>query len=166
MNKLTIFAISAAVTATVLAVPLASQEIVVSPRSDATFVADVSQDLNEQLRHVRFFDPRADATGIAKVRFQAGEDGRATNVELYQGSGRSQVDRVAEQAVRRLSSLSPMPFGSEEGQIIQANIIVASSQPQLDRLTRRLAREETARIASSPRERAVLALTLAPRPVS
>lgn len=165
MNKLTIFAISAAVTATVMAVPLASQEIVVSPRSDTTFVADVSQDLNAQLSRIRF-DPREEANGIAKVRFQVGEDGRAANIEMYQRSGHTQVDRAAQRAVRGLSSLSPLPFGSEDGQVIQANIIVASSQPQMDRLTRKLVREETARIASSPRERAVLALTLAPRPVS
>lgn len=165
MNKLAIFAIPTALAVSVLAVPLASQEIVVSPRSGPTFVAEVSKDLDRQLDRVRI-NPLRNATGISKVRFQAGPDGKAANVKTYKGSGSTELDRVARKAVTQLTSLSPMPYGSERGQVIQANIIVASSEHQLDRLTRQLAREEAARIARGPEERKVLALTLAPRPVS
>lgn len=165
MNKLAILAISAAVTASVLAVPLASQDIVVVPQSHANFVAQVSKDLDRQLARIHF-DPREDATGIAKVRFQASPDGRATQVEIYQRSGSGQLDSAARRAVRGLTNLTPLPYGSEDGQVIQANIVVAGSRQEMQRLTSRLSREEAARIARSPQERAVLALTLAPRPVS
>ena len=165
MNKLAIFTIPAALAVTAIAVPLASQEIVVSPRSDTTFVTEVSRDLDEQLNRIRLA-PHWDASGISKVRFQAGPDGKAVHVKTYEGSGNGALDRVARKAVSRLTSLNPMPYGSEQGQVIQANIIVASTHSQLERLSRRLAREEAARIARSPDERKVLALTLAPRPVS
>ncbi|WP_369026239.1 TonB family protein [Qipengyuania sp. RANM35] len=165
MNKIAVFAISLAVTGSVLAVPIASQEIVVSPRSDTTFVEEVSQDLEARLAATRI-DPRWDAKGIVQVRFQAGGDGRPTNIAMYRSSGNSQLDRAARRAVSGLTSLDPMPVGSSDDQVIQANILVASSDAQMARLTRKLARDEAARIARSPRERAVLALTLAPRPVS
>lgn len=165
MNKLAIFAIPAAIAASALAVPLASQEIVVSPRSEQTFVTEVSKDLDKQLNYIRF-DPRSGNSGLTKVRFRADSDGKATSIKTYKGSGNTEIDRVARKAVSRLTSLSPMPYGSGRQQVIQANIIVASSDRDLDRLSRRLAREEAARMAQGPEEQQVLALTLVPRPVS
>ena len=66
----------------------------------------------------------------------------------------------------RLTSLAPQSYGIDEGQVIQANIIVASSDKQAKRLQEKLARAEADRIARSPRERGVLALTMTGRPVS
>ena len=53
MNKLSIFAMSVAVTASLLATPLASQEIVVSPTSPSEFVDNVQKDLDRHLRQIR-----------------------------------------------------------------------------------------------------------------
>ncbi|MFA6031510.1 MAG: TonB family protein [Myxococcota bacterium] len=165
MNKLAITALSAAATALVLAVPVASQEIVVSLRSNSSYVAEVSKDLDARLAGL-YFDPHWDVHGIAKVRFQVGPDGRAINVVTYEGSGNGRLDAAARHVVHRLTSLAPMPVGIGSAQVIQANIIVADSQWQMARLTRKLARDEAARIASSPRERAVLALASVPRVAS
>ena len=159
MNKLATLALSAAVTASLLATPLASQEIIVSPVSAARFVADVQSDLDRQLQRSQPAWDRAQ-TGVTSVRFTAGEDGRADNIVTYRRSGSSSLDRAARRAVSRLTSLAPLPMGASEGQLIQANIVYAKSERHADRLTRQLAREEAQRIASSPEERAVLALTI------
>ncbi|WP_324828617.1 TonB family protein [Qipengyuania zhejiangensis] len=165
MNKLTILALSAAATASIIAVPLASQEIVVSPRGTTTFVQEVSNDLNQQLERIPM-GPRFDSHGIVKIRFRSSEDGRPVDISTYQSSGRNQLDAAARRAVRGLTSLAPLPRGANGANVIQANIIVAQSERQMENYTRRLAREEAARIASSPEERAVLALTLGADPVS
>jgi hypothetical protein len=153
------------VTASVIAVPLASQEIVVSPRSDAAFVKEVSQALDAQLDRVRF-SPRSSSTGIAKVRFVADEYGRPAKISLYERSGSSDLDRAAKRAVSGLTNLSPLEYGAHDDRVIQANIVVASSEAQMERLMRKLQRDEAARIASARSERAVLAMTVAPRKAS
>ena len=79
MNKFAILALSAAVTASVLAVPLASQEIVVSPGAAAAFARTVEADLDFHLQRVRFVGPR-DTSGFTSVRFQCGPDGKARNI--------------------------------------------------------------------------------------
>lgn len=165
MNKLSIFATSLAATALLVGLPLSSQEIVVSPRSGSTYVAEVSKDLQQQM-DAQDFDTGWAAAGIAKVRFQAGADGRAVNIRTYRRSGDRMLDVRARQVVGRLSSLYPLPDGASAGTVIQANIIVARSRRHLDQLTRKLAREEAQRMAASPEERTVLALTLVPGPAS
>ncbi|WP_435199413.1 energy transducer TonB family protein [Qipengyuania sp. 902] len=165
MNKLSIFAMSVAVTASLLATPLASQEIVVSPTSPSEFADNVQKDLDRHLRQIRV-SPQSAPSGAASVRFTAGVDGRPENVTIYRKSGSSQVDRASRRAVSRLTSLSPLPRGSANGQVIQANIIFANNEKQAERLSRQLAREESRRLASSPAERSVLALTVGGPPVS
>lgn len=165
MNKLTILTLSIAATATVFTLPLAAQNIIVSPNQHDAFVTAVSEDLDNQLDHVRG-GPRWDPAGIAQIRFQAGEDGRPHAVTVYRSSGDNRYDRAAVRAIKGLTSLSPAASDVLPNQTIQANIIVARSQSELDRLSKRLARDEAARLASSPRERTVLALTMASRPVS
>ncbi len=165
MNKLVTLAISIAVTASILATPLASQEIIVSPRSHAVFVSNVQDDLNNQLNRLQFFSPWANS-GATSVRFTAGADGRPDNIVTYRKSGSTRIDRAGRRAVARLTTLAPLPLGVAEGQVIQANIIFANSDTHAERLQRKVARDEARRIASSPRERAVLALNAGPRPAS
>lgn len=162
MNKFTIFTISIAAAGTITATSTAAQEIVVSPRATEAFVHAVSADLDEQLERIRF-GPRWEPSGIAQVRFRAGEDGRAYAIATYRKSGDSRFDRAALRAVEGLSSLSPLPYDAAKGQLIQANIVMARSDTEFERLSKKLAREEAARIASSKAEKAVLALTLVPQ---
>lgn len=165
MNKFSTLALSVAVTASLLATPLASQEIIVSPSSHAVFVNTVQADLDRQLQKTRFASPWGN-TGATSVRFTAGMDGRPDDVRTYRKSGSPHVDRAARRAVSRLTSLSPLPRGAKNGQVIQANIIFAGSEKQAERLQRRMERQEADRIASSPAEREVLALTVGGKTVS
>jgi TonB family protein len=143
--------------------PLASQDITVTPgsRSIADFVTEVSQDLDRQLERVnlsnRYFEG-----GLAQVRFQIDSDGRAENIVLYRRSGNGVTDRAALQAVRKLETLGTMPASVSSDQVIHANIILARSEVQLDRLQKQLARVEHERMAKAddPAEVPVLALTV------
>ena len=163
MNKVAILALSIAMSASVLAAPLASQEIVVSP--EPAYVEAVETDLNNQLKKVRFGSYNLQY-GVTSIRFQAGADGRPVNVRTYRSSGSNWVDNAGRRAVKRLTSLEPLSYGASQGQLIQANIIFASSQSHLDRLNRQLARDEARRMASSPSERNVLALNSVRRSAS
>ena len=166
MFKTTAFVLATAAAASMLAVPLSSQEIVVSARSSQAFVEDVSSDLNSQLRRMRF-DTNWNPTGIVKVRFHAGEDGSPTQIVTYESSGRSRLDREVKRAVSRIDSLDPLPAAFGPDPVIQANVIVANSPKQREKLERKLEASEAARMASGdPAERAVLALTMTPRPRS
>ncbi|MBX7494898.1 hypothetical protein K3172_03380 [Qipengyuania sp. 6B39] len=165
MNKFAIFAISAAVTASVLAVPIASQEIVVSPRAATAFAQTVEADLGVQLQRVHFVAPSG-ITGFTSVRFQCGPDGKARNIATFGGTGSRRIDQLGRRAVARLTSLTPQSYGIDEGQLIQANIIVAPNDKQMKRMRDKLERAEADRLARSPREKAVLALTMAGHPVS
>lgn len=166
MLNLKILAVSTAVAATMLAVPLFSQEIVVSPQGERAFVEQVSTDLNTQLRRIRS-DLRGQPSGIVKVRFRANADGTPRNIVTYEGSGNRRLDRHARRAVSKLDSLAPLPVSAGYDPVIQANIIVAKTRQQVDSLAQELADSEAKRLASGDaKERAVLALNMAPRPSS
>lgn len=166
MTKFTVALFATAAAATMLAVPLSSQEIVVSARSDQAFVEDVSKDLDSQLRRMRI-DHRWTPSGIVKVRFQAGPDGRPVAMETYESSGSKRLDRRVQNAVGRIDSLLPLPASAGPDPIIQANVIVASGRRSRESLERELAESEARRLASNdPEERAVLALNMAPSPSS
>ena len=163
MNKRTILALAMAVT--IATPPLAAQNIVVSSGVYDNFVTEVSRELDIQLDRIRPA-PRWEPSGIAQVRFRTGSDGRAHDISTYRRSGDGRLDREAIRAVERLTSLASQPELVKPGRMVQVNIIVASTRSQFDRLSKRLARDEAARIASSPREKAVLALSMAPQPLS
>lgn len=166
MNKFHVIAASFAAVATLAAAPPpASPDIVVSPRTHAAFAAEVSRDLQNQLD--RFHrNGGYMAKGSVSIRFEPGADGRPTNVRTYRSSGDSMFDADARRVISRLNSLAPLPDGLSGNQVIQANIVVASSPAQLARIRAALAREEAQRMASSPAERNVLALSMVAAPRS
>ncbi|MBX7539438.1 energy transducer TonB [Qipengyuania sphaerica] len=168
MNKIVALTIATALSATVLAGPVFSQNIVVTPAtSHEAFVTKVSDDLNRQLNRRGGIDRNVNGDGIAIVRFERDASGDPANVRMMRKSGRTSLDRIALKSVRRLSSLDVVPSGVTAEQTYQANIIFATSHASKDDLERQLAREEAARIASSPAERHVFAFGSAPsRPTS
>ena len=168
MFKPVLFIIAASTAATMLAVPLSSQspaeDIVVTPRSSAAFAHEVGNDLNLQLAKMQY-DQRWDTGGLIKVRFRASSDGTPTDVTTYMSSGNRVLDRKTIKAVKGLTSLSPLPTGANQGSVIQANIIVASTSSQMRDLEKKLVRTEAERLASNdPAERAVFAISMLPRP--
>lgn len=164
MNRYLLFALSTAAAASFVTVPAASQQIVVSPESSRALAESVSAGLDRQLRQTRY-DPRVDDYGIAKVRFRAGVDGKATDVTTHEESGRPSLDRMARRAVSRLSGIHPGNYGVGNGQIFQANIVMARSEAHMAKLMKDLARDEARRIASAPTERTVLAVSNLSRPI-
>lgn len=166
MLNFKILAIFTAVAASMLAVPLLSQEIVVSRQSEQAFVEQVSSDLDTQLRRMRI-DPRWEPAGIVKVRFHANADGTPRGITTYESSGNRRLDRAARRAVSKLDSLAPLPASAGYDPAIQANIIVARTRSQMESLGEKLAESEATRLASGDaEERAVLALNMSPRPSS
>ena len=147
MNKAIILTLATACSALLLAEPLSSQSIVVTPEvSREAFVERVSQDLDKQLeRAARLNEPHGN--GIAIVRFTRDAEGGADDVRIYRASGKFGIDRIAMRAVNRLDSLDRVPAGTPRNQVYQANIIFARSKQELARLAGQLAAEEAARLA-------------------
>jgi hypothetical protein len=168
MNKLSILALSAAVSTVLIAGPLAAQQraaaspIVVSPPDRAPMVLQIEQDLSDQLRSIRY-DPRRSVNGATSIRFVAGRDGRPSKVVTYRSSGSSYLDRKTRDAVWNLSSLRDLAASAGDNRVVQANIVVADSDGQAKRLMAAMNKAEERRIAASHREREVLALNLASR---
>jgi len=166
MNKLYIFVTClGAATMVAAAPPAAAPDIVVSPRSKASFAADVSKDLQHQLDRVHLANGYL-AKGAVSIRFEAGTDGKAVNIRTYRSSGNSMLDADSKRVISRLRSLSPLPPGVSQDQVIQANIIVAGNRSQMKRFEQELAMAEARRLASSPAEAHVLALSMASAPAS
>ena len=165
MNRTFVSGAALAFAGALFAAPLASQDITVKPGASSTesFVAEVSQELDLELEKislpVHYF-----RGGLAQVRFQIDAQGQAENVTLYHRSGDHAVDRAALRAVARLDSIGALPAGYPDDQVIQANIILARSDSQMESLKRQLARREEARIAETTRSGGtpVLALTISP----
>lgn len=158
MTKIYALAFAAAVTAAVLAVPVYSQDIVVTSSADvARFVKDVSSNLDRELaRETRL---QTNRNGYAIVRFRADKDGRPQNVTLYRSSGEGDVNRAAQRVVGRLKSLHPLPSGIRDDQLMQANIIIARTPGQYRRLVKDVRRHDKARLASPAGEHHVLAFS-------
>lgn len=165
MSKLPTLALACALALAAAGNPALSQpapsqdEIVVS--SDAA-VAELSRDLDRQLS-ASWLDRNGNGEGYAIVRFERGADGRPDNVTFYRRSGSGSVDRMARTAVRRLGAERGLPVTKDPEQKFQANIVVANSRQAHKKLVHRLAQAEARRLASSPAERTVLALSAGAR---
>lgn len=61
-----------------------------------------------------------DASGVATVKFNCTEDGRAANAVLLTSSGNRRIDEAAIRAVRSVRSYHPLPSGLGHGQPIVA----------------------------------------------
>ncbi|MBX7458543.1 energy transducer TonB [Qipengyuania sp. 1NDH17] len=157
MTKILTLLLALVCSAAMLAEPLSSQSIVVTPENArAQFVERVSQDLDHQLlRASRWGDDYGE--GIAVVRFTRGADGEPENVRLYRKTGTYGLDRTAVRAVNRLDSIKTVPAGIADDQVYQANIIFANNDRSLVRLSDKLDAEEAARLAMGGNERRVLA---------
>lgn len=168
MYKVIALALATAASAAMLAQPVFSQNIVVTPDvQHQEFVEKVSRDLDRQLRVAARSEDAPNGEGISIVRFTRASDGDAENVKLYRASGKRGFDRIAMRAVTRLRSLDSTPAGIEQDQVYQANIIFAEDIRDVDQLKQQLAAEESARMASSLSERKVFAFgSAATRPTS
>ena len=162
MNKL----IFAAIGLAVLGAPLSAQEysedggtIVVQPER-WTFVSNLQHELSRELDRIPYPASYRDS-GVVKVLFVAGEEGRAEQVRIFEDSGSGAMDRSAMRAVRRIDNLGPAtPTGGERQVLL--SIVFATSEREAERLVDRVAAENAALIASGDLDPTVLAVTLSP----
>jgi TonB family protein len=168
MYKILALALATAASAALLAEPVLGQNIVVTPDStQQEYVEKVSRDLGRQLSVAARLGDAPNGEGISIVRFTRDADGDAANVKLYRASGKRGFDRIAMKAVSRLRTLDSAPSSIGHDQQYQANIIFAENGWDVARLEEQLAKEESARMASRPSERTVLAFgSAATRPTS
>lgn len=75
----------------------------------ASFSDRVSADVGRSLAQGTTLESAPARSGTATIAFKANPDGTSRLVTLARSSGNSGLDRRAMRAVRRLSSLSPMP---------------------------------------------------------
>ena len=168
MNKLLTLSLALACSAVMLAEPVSSQSIIVSPTiSHDQFVEKVSQNLDRQLRRVLSWNGTY-GQGIAIVRFSRDSEGAPENVTLYRKSGNSTLDRKAARAVRGLDSLGIVPAGVQDDQVFQANIVFASNERDRAILIQRLDTMERDRIAAARDDEHVFAFgsSAIPQPTS
>lgn len=134
--------------------------VVTSARTLNQMVEAVSDDLDRSLELQSRGRISGDRRGVVSVRFTAGPDGKAQNIETYRRDSSRWVHSAAHRAVRSLDGLQPLPANVSPDAVFQANIIFANDEEDKAKLERNLAREEAQRIASSPSERKVLAMTV------
>ncbi len=128
--------------------------------SRAVWAAQLGSSLDDILRKAAppVVFGRGERSGIVRVRFECGANGRPEHVRLLQANGDIALDHHALRAVSKLD-LHPLPGLVGRNEVVQANIIYASGERQFAQLSRKLRRIEQARLAKSPQERAVLAIS-------
>ena len=110
----------------------------------------VSREIERNLYYPRSFPGWDLPEGTVAVRFSTGEDGRPTGIELSRSSGHRRLDGAAMRAIRRISTLHPLPQGISETATLRANVIFASDETSLARQEKAL-RHEEARLAERAR---------------
>lgn len=139
--------------------------VVSSGRSVDNFVEDVSRDLDRQLNRFDVTSPRQQETGLAQVLFECGPDGKPTNIRLYKKSG-FWTGLKARRVVSKIRSLHPLPQGVTHDQLYMANIIIADSPREFEKLSEELKQLEQQRIASSKGDRKIFAFNLIKSPAT
>ncbi len=161
MKNILLVAIATSFALSPIGIQAQNDDIVVSSsRSIDRFVQDVSRDLDRELNRPMMRSNPVTGTGLAQVLFEAGPDGKPTNIKMYHRAGDVAVDRLARRAVAKIRSLQPLPRGVEQDQLYLANIIIASDTREFDELSEELNERETNRIAAAKGDRKIFAFTL------
>lgn len=164
MKKLLFVAVAASLAISPSGIQAQQDGIVVSSaRSVDDFVNAVSRDLSRSLTPPSLRSYPLDATGLAQVLFECGPDGKPTKIRIYNKSGAG-IGLLARRAVAKIRSLHPLPQGVNNDQLYMANIIVADTPRQFDKLSAELNRREKQRIAAAKGDRKIFAFTLSNSP--
>jgi hypothetical protein len=130
MNKLVLAAFAACLATSVSAKP--QQMVVTGNPSLSSWVEAASRDVDSALERV---DISRSETGITYVRFTCDEEGRPQNISTVKTRGYApNLDRVGRQTISRIKTLHPMFDGAQSNQPVEAAIVIAEDQRQLDRL--------------------------------
>lgn len=110
----------------------------------------VSREIERNLFYPHSYPGWEVPEGTVAVRFSCDGDGKPTAIELSRSSGHRRLDGAAMRAVRRISTLHPLPPGISEDATLRANVIFASDETSLARQEKAL-RHEEARLAERAR---------------
>lgn len=155
-TKLLALLCATAVAGAVLAGPVSSEEIVVSPTTQIErAVKTVSGDLDRKLRTSSL----GERNGYAMVRFEIAPDGSPANLRLFHSSGDSAINRGSMRAVKRLNTLDDLAAAVPAGSTIQANIVSAHSDRAFRKMSGKMKAFEEARIAAGRSDSKVFALS-------
>jgi TonB family protein len=101
-------------------------------------VGQWSQRIGHNLSNELVYPERAgrddNAEGLAKVSFHCTDDGKAGDVAILSSSGSHDLDRAAMRAVKRISTLHPLPDGIGGDRPFQAWIAFAQGEDSMKRM--------------------------------
>ncbi|WP_165799645.1 energy transducer TonB family protein [Sphingomonas oleivorans] len=100
----------------------------------ANWIERVEEDLDRHLSYPRPLGGAPYSEGIVHVSFLGGPDGRPSEVAIRKSSGARDLDAAAMRAVRKITTLHPLPAGVSADQKYEAAILFAT---QDDRETAR-----------------------------
>lgn len=122
--------------------------------------ADVTRDLESNIRYPASPAWQGFPSGIVSVTFKCGEDGKPVAVALTRDSGNRALDRAALRAVSSITSLHPLPAGLTHRQNFQANVVFATDPYDLDQHLAALRREQSRHDARVAAGESVIALNV------
>jgi TonB family protein len=107
----------------------------------------VVRHLTNGLVYPRIAGTSAFHEGFAKIVFYCGEDGKPSGVAVLQSSGARDLDRAAMMAVKRISTLHPLPEGLRAERGFQAWVLFSGDEESYAR--RMDALQSEARLANA-----------------
>lgn len=147
MNKLVLAAFAACLATSVSAKP--QQMVVTGNPSLPSWVESTSRSVDSALERVNI---SRSETGVTYVRFTCDEAGKPQNITTVRtGMHAPNLDRVGRQTISKIKSLHPMFDGAQPNQLVEAAIVIADDQREIDRLLTEVktrAREQNAKWAA------------------
>ncbi|WP_162792222.1 energy transducer TonB [Novosphingobium sp. P6W] len=117
--------------------------VVVSPSLDA-WSSKVFKDLDQGLRYPSSLAGMPVHTGVVAVKFNCSETGAPAGIEIQKSSGHRDLDYATMRAVKRISTLHPLPTGLSNNQKYIVRVLFADSIEDLQRKSAQM-RAEAAR---------------------
>ncbi len=136
MSKL----IAGALLAAVAAVPaLAAQSDGIEVRADPSgWTQAMTRGIGDNLRYPYVVGQNKQPSGIVRIAFRNGADGRPTDVQVVQSSSYPMLDKTAVAAVERAGAAHPAPTGADATRAKQAWVYFAQTEREERMLTKQL----------------------------
>ena len=135
--------------------------VVVSPSLEA-WSAKVFKDLDQGLRYPSSLAGMPVHTGVVAVKFNCSETGAPAGIEIQKSSGHRDLDHATMRAVKRISTLHPLPTGLSNNQKYIVRVLFANSAEDLQRKSAEMRAEAARNNAWFTRSGNVAMLELAP----
>ncbi|WP_169795000.1 energy transducer TonB family protein [Novosphingobium barchaimii] len=136
--------------------------VVISPSLEA-WSAKVFKDLDQGLRYPSSLVGMPTHTGVVAVKFNCNEEtGAPVGIEIQKSSGHRDLDHATMRAVKRISTLHPLPRGLSNNQKYIVRVLFANSTEDLQRKSAEMRAEAARNNAWFTRSGNVAMLELAP----